>query len=269
MKRLFIPFSLVTVIYTVICGYFYSIQTASIFPARVIANAHKYSFSLPHEELFIDTADGEQLNAVLFRTATPKGVVLHFHGNAENMLNMETVAMPFVQRNYDFLAFDYRSYGKSTGELSEDSLFSDARLMMQWLQDNDWQQQEILLYGSSIGTGIAIQLASTTQPKGVILYSPYSSMADLVKEKFPFLPVDTILKFPLQSEKYLPKVQSPVIILHGEQDQLIPFHHAQALAEINGELVPIARGGHNNLTSFAEFWAAIDRFLKSVEVAQR
>jgi alpha-beta hydrolase superfamily lysophospholipase len=241
-------------------------QEQMLFPARTIAIEQELNFALEHEELFVETPDGEKLNGVLFSAETPKGIVLHFHANIENILDMEAVAKPFIENNYSFITMDYRTYGKSTGELSEKNLFADASLFMSLLEDRGWSQSDIILYGRSVGTGIATNLASKTNPRGLILHSPYISMELLMSENMPFLPMSMIFRYPLHSAEYMAKVSCPVIILHGDLDELVPIAHAKTLSEVRGELVVIEGGDHENLRDFPGFQAEINEFLETIKL---
>jgi alpha-beta hydrolase superfamily lysophospholipase len=251
--------------YALLCLLYFINQDRIIFPASKIEDGFELNFSIDHQELYIDTADNAHLHGVLFQAEKPKGVILHFHGNAENMLSMQYVAKPFVDRNYHFLAMDYRSYGKSSGKLSEEKLFTDAALFMQYLIDSGWDNSDIILYGRSIGTGIAIQLATKYQPKGMILYAPFYSMKSLAEAHFPLLPVDLLLKYRMESAKYLQMVDCPVLILHGDSDRIIPLNNAERLAQIKGKLIVLKTGHHNNLDGFDRFWQEIDKFLSSLK----
>lgn len=251
-------------LYSIACLAFYFGQESILFPAKQIDEKMVFDFPLKHEEIYIDTPDGARLNGVLFLAENPSGVILHFHGNGENVLHMKYAAEPFVARGYSFLAMDYRSYGKSTGELSEKILFSDALLSWQYLTDRDWQPSDIILYGRSIGTSIATQLASEQSPRGMILYSPFYSLQSLVSEKAPFLPVSSILKYPLDSATYMQKVNCPVLILHGDSDPVIPISSAERLAQVRGKLVVLSGGNHENLANYPEFWLETDHFLQGM-----
>ncbi|MCG8004600.1 MAG: lysophospholipase [Candidatus Thiodiazotropha lotti] len=250
--------------YAILCLYYYLNQVNIIFPASRIDTDTEFTFTIDHQELFIDTPDGARLHGVLFRAIKPKGVILHFHGNAENMLSMQYAAEPFVDRNYSFLAMDYRSYGKSSGELSEENLFADAALFLEYLKKAGWESSKIILYGRSIGTGVAIQLASKADLGGMILYAPFYSLTDLADYHFPLLPSDLLLKFPMDSASYLNGVQAPVLILHGSDDRIIPLDQAERLARIKGKLVVLINGRHNDLYGHEKFWFEIDTFLASI-----
>ncbi|MCG7994979.1 MAG: lysophospholipase [Candidatus Thiodiazotropha taylori] len=250
--------------YTFLCLYYYLNQVNIIFPASRIDNDTVFNFTIDHQELYIDAPDGARLHGVLFKAKKPKGVILHFHGNAENMRSMQYAAEPFVDRNYSFLAMDYRSYGKSSGSLSEENLFADAALFLNHLKSSGWDSSEIILYGRSIGTGIAIQLASKSELRGMILYAPFYSLTALADYHFPLLPAELLLKFPMDSASYMSSVKQPVLILHGADDRIIPLDQAERLARITGNLVVLENGGHNDLYGHHRFWVEIDNFLASI-----
>ena len=261
-KVMVISISVISILYITFCILFYANQDKFLFPAKKIESDYKINFSLNFEELTLKVSDDVQLSGILFNANQPKGIVLHFHGNEQNVLDMESLAKPFVDMGYSFVAMDYRTYGKSTGELSEKNLFSDAKLFLELLEKRGWTQSDIILMGHSIGTGIATQLASISSTKALILYAPYYTFKDLISEKMPILPIGLLLKYPLNSAKYMKSVNCPVLILHGTLDELVPINHAKKLSEINGKLISIENGKHENLTGFDEFWMEISRFLE-------
>ncbi|MEY5049797.1 MAG: hypothetical protein RLZZ175_3156 [Bacteroidota bacterium] len=261
-KVIVISLSVLTFLYLGFCILFYSTQENFLFPAKKIEFNFKINSSLNFEELTLKVSKDVQLSGILFKADKPKGVVLHFHGNEQNILDMESLAKPFVGMGYSFVAMDYRTYGKSTGTLSEENLFSDAKLFLELLEKRGWKQSDIILMGHSIGTGIATQLASISNTKALILYAPYYTFKDLISEKMPILPIGMLIKYPLNSAKYMESVNCPVLILHGTLDELVPINHAIKLSKINGKLISIENGKHENLTEFNEFWLEISQFLK-------
>lgn len=252
-------------LYLVLCLTFHLTQEQFLFPAKKIAAEAKLKYQLNYEELTLKVSKDVQLSGVMFKADKPKGVVLHFHGNYQNILDMETLAKPFIAMDYSFVTMDYRTYGKSTGELSEEKLFSDAALFLQLLEKKGWKQSDIILMGHSIGTGIATQLASVTKPKGLILYAPYYTFKELISETIPFLPVGLLLKYSLNSAQYMKSVNCPVLILHGNLDELVPVNHAKRLSEIKGKFVLIEEGKHENLTDFDKFWIEIKNFMGKIQ----
>lgn len=261
-KAMVISISVITILYVAFCILFYTSQENFLFPAKKIADDYKIDSSLNFEELTLKVSDEVQLSGILFNANQPKGIVLHFHGNEQNILDMESLAKPFVDMGYSFVSMDYRTYGKSTGTLSEENLFLDAKLFLELLEKRGWKQSDIILMGHSIGTGIATQLASISNTKALILYAPYYTFKDLISEKMPILPIGMLIKYPLNSAKYMESVNCPVLILHGTLDELVPINHAKKLSKINGKLISIENGEHENLTEFDEFWMGISQFLK-------
>lgn len=260
-KVMVISISVISILYVAFNILFYTSQENFLFPAKKIADDYKINSSLNFEELTLKVSDDVQLSGILFNANQPKGIVLHFHGNEQNILDMESLAKPFVYMGYSFVSMDYRTYGKSTGKLSEENLFSDAKLFLELLEKRGWKQSDIILMGHSIGTGIATQLASISNTKALILYAPYYTFKDLISEKMPILPIGMLIKYPLNSAKYMESVNCPVLILHGTLDELVPINHAKKLSRIKGKLISIENGKHENLTGFDEFWVEIERFL--------
>ncbi len=261
-KLMVISISVISILYVAFCILFYTSQENFLFPAKKIADDYKINSSLNFEELTLKVSDDVQLSGILFNANQPKGIVLHFHGNEQNILDMESLAKPLIGMGYSFVSMDYRTYGKSTGKLSEENLFLDAKLFLELLEKRGWKQSDIILMGHSIGTGIATQLASISNTKALILYAPYYTFKDLISEKMPILPIGMLIKYPLNSAKYMESVNCPVLILHGTLDELVPINHAKKLSKINGKLISIKNGEHENLTEFDEFWLEISKFLK-------
>jgi alpha-beta hydrolase superfamily lysophospholipase len=251
--------------YIAACIWLYKGQEKAIFFPRTIAVDAQLDITMPHVEVFIDVPDGARIHGVLFPAENPKGAVLHFHGNMENVLDLEGFAKHYVDMGFSFLATDYRSYGKSRGNLSEANMFRDATLFFDHLVDLGYAENDIVIFGRSIGTGVSLELASRKNPRAVVLYSAYFSMERLVSEAMPYFPVSLILRYPLDSATYMESVSCPVLILHGDADPVIPLKHAQALAGIHGELIVFEGGGHDNLTSFANFWPAVEKVINHDE----
>ena len=242
--------------YAVICIWLYLAQQSLLFHPRPIAVNAALPFMLKHEEVFLDAPDGARLHGVLFHADSPTAVILHFHGNAENILDMEGQASRFTEMGYSFLAMDYRTYGKSSGSLSEAALFADATLFFDYLREAGWAESDIVISGRSIGTAIATELASRTSPRALVLYSGFASIMDLASEQFPLFPIRFLLKYPLDSATHMKSVNCPVLMLHGKHDSTVPLYHAQKLAAIRGKLLVFDNGDHNNLMAFPEFWQA-------------
>ncbi len=242
----------------------YFLQEKLIFlPNKLPAN-YAYSFGYPFEEINLTTEDGARLNALHFKNTKPLGVILYFHGNAGDLSRWGNVATYFVAMNYDVVIMDYRTYGKSTGNLNKEALLLDAQLFYDYTLAK-YDREEIVLYGRSLGTGIASYLAARNNTELLILETPYYSLLDVAKERFPLLPVRRFLKYNFESYEYLKGYKSRVIMIHGDQDRVVPLHSGQKLYKSLdpgiAEFIRIERGEHNNLSDFHAYQEAIKRVL--------
>ena len=142
-------------------------QEKLIFRPITLPQDFVYNFSNPFEELFLKAEDGAVINALHFKKENPKGIILYFHGNAGNLARWGKITEFFVEKDYDVLVMDYRTYGKSTGKLSEQALYSDAQMCYNYVL-KQYEESEIIVYGRSLGTGMATYLASNNNPKQLI-----------------------------------------------------------------------------------------------------
>jgi len=139
-------------IYLMIGSALYFLQEKILFRPTVLNQTYVYKFSHPFEELFLKADDNAMINVLHFKAEQPKGVILYFHGNAGDLSRWGNITSYFVERNYDVLVMDYRTYGKSTGALSEHALYSDAQMCYDYLKDR-YNENDITIYGRSLGTG--------------------------------------------------------------------------------------------------------------------
>ena len=259
-----------TSLYLLATFYFLSIAVAYIFQKQLIFQGkllpqdYKFSFSLPHEEINLTAKDGTKINAIYIKTSeTPKGVVLYFHGNADNLQRWANYHTDFTQRGYDFFAIDYRSYGKTKGSPEFENLYSDARVAYDFVK-RKYPTEQIILYGRSLGTGIATHLATTATAQRLILETPYNTIRSVMSTSFIPLYMPFSLKYPLENVHSLPQVPIPVTVFHGTKDELIAYELAEKLRPVlkeNDTFITIPGGGHKNLTDFSEFQEGLDTFL--------
>lgn len=251
----------IAVLYLLVCIGYYFFQEKIIFHPHQVPKDLKYEYPIPYQELFLNTPDGETLNAVYCPVDQPKGLVIYFHGNAAHLYELGYVAGIFSDLGYDLFMMDYRSYGKSSGQLSEENLHKDAELCYQWIVDNtNYKAEQISIYGRSIGSGVATRLASVTKQARLVLESPYYSVEDLGQYYTPFLPYKWLVRYPLRSGEYIKNVKSPVTILHGKKDTIVPFASGKKLSEAAPTLLEfyqIEEAGHNDMSQFEEFYLAL------------
>jgi alpha-beta hydrolase superfamily lysophospholipase len=242
----------------------YVFQEQFIFQGKSLPADYKFSFSLPHEEINLEAKDGAKINAIYIKTSkTPKGVVLYFHGNADNLQRWANYHTDFTQRGYDFFAIDYRSYGKTKGRPNLENLYSDATLAYDFVEKK-YPADSIIIYGRSLGTGIATQLATRKPARLLVLETPYNTIRSVMATRFIPLWMPFSLKYPLENVLSLPQVPIPVTIFHGTKDALIAYELAEKLRPVLTEkdtFITVPGGGHKNLTDFSEFQEGLDTFL--------
>ena len=254
----------VLVFYVMIGTSLYFLQEKLLFWPTVLAKDYQYQFSYPFEELFLKTTEHATVNALYFKAKNPKGVILYFHGNAGDLSRWGAIAEYFVGKDYDVLIMDYRTYGKSKGKLSEEALYHDAEFCYNYLK-KQYDESDITLYGRSLGTGIAAYIASKYNPKQLILETPYYSMVDVAKKRFPIIPVKQLMTYELPTYKFLQSVNCPITMFHGTNDKVIPIESAKQLyhsaSNKNIAFKIIEGGSHNNLSDFDNYHHVIDEVL--------
>ncbi|WP_034041212.1 alpha/beta hydrolase [Wocania ichthyoenteri] len=251
-------------IYIMVGSLLYFLQEKMLFFPTVLEQDYVFKFSKPFEELFLKTDDKAVINAIHFKTENPKGVILYFHGNAGDLSRWGFIAEYFVEKQYDVLIMDYRTYGKSTGKLSEDVLYNDAQYCYDYLKER-YKENEITLYGRSLGSGIAAYLASKNKPSQLILETPYYSITDVSQSRFPMFPVEKLLKYKLPSFQYIQQVKCPITMFHGTDDVVVPYKSAKKLFEVSPKdlvtFITIEGGNHGNLIDFEAYFITINKIL--------
>ena len=244
----------ITGIYLLICLILYSLQEHLLFFPEKLSPNHQFIFVEEFEEINIEVEEGILLNNLHFKSNNNKGIILFFHGNGGSIDSWGQGANTYLENGYDVFYVDYRNYGKSNGKIKNESqLISDGQIIYDYLKSK-YSEENIIVSGTSMGTGIAVQIASRNNPKKLILNSPYYSLSSLAREKMFFIP-EFIMKYKLKTFKYIKEVECPIIIIHGKNDQLIPVKHAFRLKKENPEidLMTIKNYGHNNLFQSNEY----------------
>ena len=169
-------------------------------------------------------------------------VIVVFHGAYINVAMAASVVKYFLTDRYGVFLCEYRGFGGSPGTPTEEGVYKDARAGLKWLTDNGYGTDRLIFYGASLGTGIAVQMAVEQQPPLLILHSPFSSVADVAKSRFPFYPVDLLLKDRFDNASKIGQVKSNILIIHGDQDDIVPIKFAR-------NLFNDARGKKNFITA--------------------
>jgi hypothetical protein len=220
-------------------------------------------FPWPFEEMRVRSGEA-LLHALYFPVSKPKGCILYFHGNAGSLRTWGFIAEDFVTRGYDIAILDYRGYGKSEGEiLNEQMLHTDAENFYARVMER-CPGGRIIIYGRSIGTGIASALAVRHPPDLLILEAPPTSVPDLAAVHYPFVP-RLMVRYRLDVLDDVRNITGPIVILHGTQDGIIPHSMSKKLAAAargDCRLFLIEGGGHNDLATFPEYQKILDSVLQ-------
>ena len=177
-----------------------------------------------YEEVFISSEKNIELRSWFSFKPENKKTVLFFHGNAGELSARVYKLNKFSEIDANFLIISWRGFSGNNGKPTEKGLYQDAKKAVEWLQNKGISKKDIILYGESLGTGIAVELASKDNFSGVILESPYTSMVDMGKRFYPFIPVSLLQRDRYNSIKKIKKINSPILVLHGKADTLVPYY---------------------------------------------
>ncbi len=249
-------------IYLVGFGIIFSIQDRYIFQRQILDSG--YTFSHPAEELNIPSSEAITLNALLFKSPdTTKGLILYFHGNRHSLERWGRYAADLKDLGYDILMVDYRGYGKSSGIPSETGLYKDAEAVYGWAKKN-YPDVPLIYYGRSLGTGVATHLATKYLPQKLVLETPFDELKNVVPIYFRFLLHILPLRHSFLNNDRISKITCPILILHGNQDHIVPLSSALGLKPLlkpTDVFVIVPGGRHNNLLRLEEGKRAVTAFL--------
>ncbi len=239
----------------------YALQEKIIFQSKTLDEHYKFTFDQPFNEIEIAGASGQSINAIIFNPAIPttKGTILYFHGNADNMQRWGSYAIDFTQLGYQVLMIDYTGFGKSRGLPSEEALYQNAEDTWAWAQHH-LPSKNFIIYGRSLGTGVAAHLAAQHKANQLILETPFYELAqDRYKPFFIFG-----LKYEFPNYKYLPQIDYPITIIQGTNDWVVSIKSANKLKPLlksTDNFFEIEGGGHKNLRKFDEYHQILEEIL--------
>lgn len=214
------------------------------------------------DSMFIQAADGTRLHAWHVKAAPDAPLVLYFGGNAEEVSWMVGEVAQRAPR-VSWLLVDYRGYGSSAGAPSEKALVADALLWHAEIRKTV-PASRLFLFGRSLGSGVAVQLAAARPVDGVILVAPYDSMLAIGRHHYPFLPVSWLLKHRFDSLAHAASVAAPLLCLVAQRDEVVPAVHSRRLYDAwqgPKRWVELLGAGHNSTDDAPEFWREIRGFL--------
>jgi len=161
--------------------------------------------------------------------------ILFLHGNAGSLENRIHKINHFKDINVNFLLISWRGFSGNKGKPTEEGLYEDARSAVKWLESNGVKEKNIIIYGESLGTGVAIEIAQNKKFAGIILESPFTSMIAAGKDKYPYLPVSFLLKDKYENDKKIKNIKSPILVMHGMVDNIVPFHMGNKIYNLANE----------------------------------
>ena len=181
------------------------------------------------EKTFIQSND--KLVSWYFKKNSKFKTILFFHGNAGKLDNRVYKLNELSKLDINYLIIAYRGFSGNAGSPSENGLYEDANSAKVWLNKNGVKDKDIIIYGESLGTAVAIDLASRYKFSGIILESPFTSIADAAKIYYPYLPIDLLIKDRYDSLKKIKNINIPILIMHGKKDDVVPFKMGVELFE--------------------------------------
>jgi uncharacterized protein len=265
--RITLPVALGYVLAVGTLGFF---QERLLFPSQRMPLSQPLTTALAHDTLSIVADDGVQLHAIRIRHAGPvaRGVAIFFHGNGGTVDDWVFAAVPYQSLGLDVVLYDYRGYGRSGGQITNEGAFhSDARKVYSFVADA-YRGQRIVLIGRSLGSGIAARLAADVKPALLLLETPYTSLRAVVENRAPWVPVRWLLKYEFDTTSIAARINCPVAIVHGDQDELVPFSHGRQLASaIKGptRFFAVRGGGHNTFFGMPDHRDAIAQIGRMIE----
>ena len=245
----------------------YYVQDYFLFkPEKLSKDFQFYYDNQDTKEYFLETRDGAKINGLLFKSKNrPKGLVLYLKGNSKSIKGWGKFAVDFTRHDYSVFMVDYRGFGKSTGRRSQKAIKRDLQEIYNLIKEKT-TEDNIILYGRSLGSGFAAKLASMNNPRMLILDAPYYSLTKVTGRYMPFMPLSIIMKYPLPTYKWLKYVKCPIHIIHGTNDKLIPFKTSVKLSQIQPKitrLYTVIGGGHKNLNTFESYHKMLGEIINS------
>jgi len=266
-KRIFNILKIVVAVYCLGGIALWELQDKILLHPKSLPAVYVFPIAAPHEGVTIQLNENDQLHFIKFfpaDTNTTRGVVLYFHGNRDNINRYASYADNFTKHGYEVWMPDYPGFGKTTGVFTEERLYNDAGLLYKMVSKR-FSADSIILYGRSLGTGVASELATHAACKRLILETPYYSFPSLAASHFPIYPTERMMHFRFPVFEYIPMVKAPVTVFHGTKDEIIPYRNSLKLKGVlkkGDEYIVIEKGKHNNLNDFPFFHQKLDSLLK-------
>ena len=264
MKKILIrTLKILVVAYLLICIVLFFFQEKLIFLPGKLDKNFRFAFGQKFKEINIKTKDGKFLNGVLFTSDSSRGLIFYLHGNAGSLNTWGEVAKRYTELKHDVFMLDYRGYGKSEGSIRSQKQFHEDIQMAYDEMKKTYKETNITVLGYSIGTGPAAYLASTNHPTLLILQAPYYSLTDMMRHTYRVIPT-FLLKYKFDTYQYIKECKMPIVIFHGNQDEVVYYKSSIRLKEFlkrTDTLITLNGQGHNGITNNPQYADAIGKIL--------
>ena len=262
-------FLVLLLLYLLPIVFIYTFQKRIIFQPGRLKKDYHFQFDNLFTEYFIPTKDGIKINALLFETKEPtRGLILYFHGNADNLKRWGKYAVDYTRLGFDVLMVDFRGFGKSTGEPTEENLYLDAATILAWIKENlPKKYGKFIIYGRSLGAAVATELASKVKPDLLILETPFDSVHGALSKALKPLIFPFPLQYRFENSARIPKIGCKIVIFQGTRDRIVPISSASQLIPLLKEgdkFIIIPKGRHRNLRKFGLFHIKLGETLSEI-----
>ena len=226
----FTKFIILTVsIYLVLLIFLYFYQGKLLYHPNVNSYTEVDNLIPKIEKVSIPTSDNLNLLGWFHKKDISKKTILFFHGNAGSLENRIYKLNHFENFDLNFLIIAWRGFSRNSGKPNEKGLYDDAKSAVNWLESKGIKEESIILFGESLGTAVAIEIAQNKNFAGIVLESPFTSMVEMGKKYYSFFPVSLLLKDRYESIKKIKNIYIPVLVMHGKKDGIVPFEMGEKI----------------------------------------
>lgn len=269
LRRLLASLAIITLgVWLLLSGFVYFMQPSLVyFPLRELEFTPA-AVGLPHEDVLLETPDGVRLHGWWIGSAAPRGTLLFLHGNGGNISHRLDSIRLFHDLGLSVLIIDYRGYGRSDGTPGEQGTYVDAEAAWRHLVDTRRVDPgRVVIYGESLGSAVAARLASRVPCGALAIEAGFTSIADMGRRHYPYLPVEWLVRFRYPGIEFMRGARCPVLVMHSPDDEIVPFEMGRRLFEAAPSPKDFLElsGGHNDglLLNGKRVTEAMDRFLSA------
>lgn len=265
MNSIFYILLILIAVYIAICVFYYIFQERFIFvPWGKMRSDSPILLGSEFTEYFLEGAYEGRIHAIHIKVRNPRGCILYFHGNTGGIQRWGAIAEELTSFGFDIFLPDYRGYGKSRGLRTEETLYSDALLCYKKVLEL-YPDNQICLYGRSLGTAMASWLSAHTSSGAIVLETPFNNMIEVANRHSKIIPVKLFLKFTFRNDLHLTRAKSPILIAHGTKDSIVQYKSGLRLYKslknrTDAEMLTIPGGNHGNLNGFPVFRDTLERY---------